>query len=243
MSYILDALKRADAERARGGVPTLHAQSIASPATKSGLITQQRAGLAIATALVLAAVAVAWWLWQPVQAPMPASAVSIAVVTPQPAAMPAAPVAPHAPAATPYDVAPLSNPAMAPTRAVAAMTTTPHPVAATKPKIFASNAEPALATPSKVKAVAVTPAAAVTLAPAPTLAPLLSELPEATRRQIPGMSITGAVYSDNPSQRLLLVNGLVLSQGGEVEPDLTVVEIRSNSSDFNFRGTRFRMGH
>ena len=57
------------------------------------------------------------------------------------------------------------------------------------------------------------------------------------------MTISGAVYSQNPLQRLLLVNGLVLSQGSQVAPDLTVVEIRSNSSEFDYRGTRFRMAH
>jgi hypothetical protein len=44
-------------------------------------------------------------------------------------------------------------------------------------------------------------------------------------------------------RRLLLVNGLVLNQGAQVAPDLTVVEIRSNNSEFNFRGTRFRVMH
>ena len=57
------------------------------------------------------------------------------------------------------------------------------------------------------------------------------------------MAISGAVYSDNPSQRLLLVNGQVLNQGSQVAPDLTVVEIHANNSEFNFRGTRFRVGH
>ncbi len=82
-------------------------------------------------------------------------------------------------------------------------------------------------------------------APAPTsaLAPLLSELPEATRREIPPLAISGAVYSENPAQRLLLVNGQVLNQGSEVAPDLKVVEIRSNVSEFSFRGTRFRLAH
>ena len=45
---------------------------------------------------------------------------------------------------------------------------------------------------------------------------------EDLRRQIPAIKITGSVYSDNPSQRLLLVNGLVLNQGGlarESAPD------------------------
>ncbi len=96
--------------------------------------------------------------------------------------------------------------------------------------------------PSRAKTTAVAKAAEPA-APAAGLAPLLSELPEATRRQIPAMAISGAVYSNNPAQRLLLVNGLVLNQGSQVAPDLEVVDIRSNSSEFNFRGTRFRMAH
>ncbi len=57
------------------------------------------------------------------------------------------------------------------------------------------------------------------------------------------MAISGAVYSDNPAQRLLLVNGQVLNQGSQVTPDLTVVEIHAHDSEFNFRGTRFRVAH
>lgn len=73
--------------------------------------------------------------------------------------------------------------------------------------------------------------------------PLLGSLPEETRRQIPALAITGAVYSDNPSQRLLLVNGQVLPQGGAIAPDLTVEEIRGRSAIFSFRGTRFQVAH
>jgi general secretion pathway protein B len=75
------------------------------------------------------------------------------------------------------------------------------------------------------------------------MAPLLSELPEDVRRQIPPLGISGAVYSDNPAQRLLLVNGQVLGQGSLAAPDVTLVEIRSNHSEFSFRGTRFRLAH
>lgn len=199
MSYILDALQRADAERARGGVPTLHARPIASPATTNGLITPQRAGLVIAVTLSVAAAALAWWLWRPAM-PQPA-----AVVASPPTALPA-------PAVTPTVVVPLPGPVSVPSRAVA------EPVPTVSPRAKA-------------------------VAPAPTLAPLLSELPEATRRQIPAMAISGVVYSDNPAQRLLLVNGQVLNQASQVAPDLTVVEIHSNNSEFSFRGTRFRVAH
>jgi general secretion pathway protein B len=110
----------------------------------------------------------------------------------------------------------------------------------------ASAVEPASAAAPPAKAVVVASSPVVvteTSAPAPTLAPLLSELPDATRRQIPTLAISGAVYSENPSQRLLLVNGLVVNQGGQAAPDVTVVEIRSNNSEFSFRGTRFRLAH
>lgn len=229
MSYILDALQRADAERTRGGVPTLQARPIASPPTMSGLNTRQRAGLAIAAALALVAAAVAGWLWRP--------------APPQPAVVVASPpIAQPAPALTPSVVLLLPSPVNVPPRAVAAVTATPATPTA-KPATSASAGEPAPTAPPKAKAVTAAPAAADTPAPTPTLAPLLSELPEATRRQIPAMAISGAVYSDNPSQRLLLVNGQVLNQGSQVAPGLTVVEIHSNSSEFNFRGTRFRLAH
>ncbi|NCN70754.1 MAG: general secretion pathway protein GspB [Betaproteobacteria bacterium] len=73
--------------------------------------------------------------------------------------------------------------------------------------------------------------------------PLLSELPEALQRQIPKITITGTVYSDDPKKRLLLVNNQVLPQGSVLAPEITLEGIRPRSSVFNFRGTRFRISH
>lgn len=78
---------------------------------------------------------------------------------------------------------------------------------------------------------------------APAAVPLLSELSEDIRRQIPPLAITGAVYSENPGQRLLLVNKQVLTQGSLVAPEVSLEEIRAQSSVFSFRGTRFRVAH
>lgn len=73
--------------------------------------------------------------------------------------------------------------------------------------------------------------------------PLLSELSSSVRSQIPPLTITGAVYSKNPGQRLLLVNNQVLNQGKLAAPEVTLEEVRANSSVFSFRGTRFRLEH
>lgn len=105
MSYILDALRRADAERQQGGVPGLHTP----PSPQAAAPATQRPSLLWAAAAVLLglAVALAWWWMRPaavavtvvaapVTAPAPAPAVVLpppAVVAPLPIVVSAAPVA------------------------------------------------------------------------------------------------------------------------------------------------------
>ena len=72
---------------------------------------------------------------------------------------------------------------------------------------------------------------------------MLSELPDTIRRQLPPLVINGSVYSSNPGQRLLLVNNLVLPQGAQAAPEVTLEEIRPKSSVFSFRGSRFQLAH
>ena len=212
MSYILDALQRAEAERIRGGVPTLHARPLATPPQQSRVISQQHVGLAVAAiGLVLGIAALGWWMW-------PSAPGVVVAATAPPIATPAEPAAPSK-AKTALPVLKTEPAVTAPSK--------PETIEVVKAPIEISTPP----TPQKLPA-AKTP-----------LPPLLAELPETTRREIPSMTISGAVYSQNPLQRLLLVNGLVLSQGSQVAPDLTVVEIRSNSSEFDYRGTRFRMAH
>lgn len=85
-----------------------------------------------------------------------------------------------------------------------------------------------------------TAASASTAAQAATL---LGELPAELRSQIPKITITGSVYSNSPAQRLLLVNNLVLVQGGQVTPGLRLEKIQPRSSVFSYKGTRFRVMH
>lgn len=130
MSYILDALRRAEAERGRGGVPGLHSQAVPVPgAVPVPERTAASPWLMASAGVAVAAVAVAgtWWV---MQRPAPASVVVAA--TPAPAVAPAAPqpapvaIAP-APAAPTAQVAPAAVLAPAPAPVVEAPAPEPRP--------------------------------------------------------------------------------------------------------------------
>ena len=205
MSYILDALQRAETERERGNVPGLNAHPTGPSAIPAGLSSRKRAVMATAAAAVLGAAAAALWSWRaPVAVPIEDTARQ-ALTTPTAVPLPAVPLSP-----TEVTAAPVA-------RVVA-----PKPALAPQPPIEK---------------------AAVAASGVETPVPLLTELPQDLRQQIPALTVSGTVYSDNPSQRLLLVNGQVLSQGSLAAPDLTLERIGAKGSEFSFRGTRFRVVH
>lgn len=249
MSYILDALQRADAERTRGGVPTLHARQASSLVTPARRDSRRPLWLALVAILAAVTVTIGVWRWY---SPTPTDPTVAMPSTPSTTA-PSQSVAgaptnatsalpptqtPIVPAATAHPVTP--SPAMANTPVAPNVGLAPAvPAVAAR---VTHNAPPPPQTP-KAQAGANTLAQAKVVVPPAPLAPLLSELPDTVRQQIPALAVTGAVYSDNPAQRLLLVNGQVLTQGSLVTPELTLVEIRSGSSEFRFRGTLFRVAH
>ena len=111
MSYILEALKKSQAERQLGSAPTLLAVAVgAAPA--SGAARRPPAWSAL-SAVAVALALLAWWFQSPAVAPVARAQVQLAAalaplpVAPLPVAPPAAPPAPAAP---PLAVVPLSVP-------------------------------------------------------------------------------------------------------------------------------------
>ena len=100
MSYILDALRKAEAERERGSVPSIHAQPTFAGASPGAVPARSRLWIIVAVLGVLLALVVAVVLYL-LLARSPASP----VVTPV-AVAPAMPTAPVAPAPAPLAVAP-----------------------------------------------------------------------------------------------------------------------------------------
>jgi len=95
MSYILDALRRAEAERERGSVPGLHTQPVAAPTAPAAPASLRPALLWVgALALVLLVGTLAWLMRLRPAAPEPATVAVSPRVAPAPAPpLPAAPMA------------------------------------------------------------------------------------------------------------------------------------------------------
>jgi general secretion pathway protein B len=244
MSYILDALKKADAEREQGQVPGLHTPTGHTDLSDGPqLRTPPLWVMGLGALLVLIALG-AVWLW-----PRPVAVIATAPTQPQ--SLPAGPVAEPEPTPAPAPApaltpAPESRPeASATANRAGNETSRPAPEATpTPPPSRPPRAEPAITRP-------VAPAAPrapihVDPAPAPTPSskvPTLAELPDDVRRSLPSLSVSGAMYSDSPANRMLLINNRVFHEGDQPVAGLVLEEIRLKSAVFRYRGTRYAVSY
>lgn len=252
MSYILDALKRADADRdrQRSAVPDLHTHS---GALDSGAGFARDPGRRWIWGLGLGAAVAAGIVWQAFgrrdETPASIAAAPAATALPAPIQPPAA--APAA-AASPA----LASPAPAPPSAsVVAPPQTPTPARRTAPgatrvppaAAVAPRAEPAArkppTTPPDAAASPVTAAASTPGRTAPARLPTFAELPQSLRSQLPPLAVNGSVYSRTPASRLVILNGQVFREGDRPAEGLAVEEIRLKSTVLSFRGTRFELAY
>jgi general secretion pathway protein B len=258
MSYILDALRKADAQRERDPARGIHAQPVREPLADPAVRRGYRFGLWLAGAAGLVAIASAGWYLSRGSAPgrvapppaevalvaPPAVVVAPPVSTPAAAVMPPPPPVVIAPPAAPVK----SPPAASPPAAAAAVKA--PPAAMTAPV-----AKPAEA-PAQSFAAASTPRISATIRTAPTqpLAPASAPVAVAAAAvaepppiaglpaDAPKLAISGGVYSANAAQRMLIVNGQVFNEGGEVSAGVVLEEIKPKAAILRFRGSRYTVG-
>jgi general secretion pathway protein B len=240
MSYILDALRRAEAdrERERGQVPGLHAQPPAGGAAAVGAALSPRrgrlwaAGGAVVVLLLVGVGVGSWWAGGSNPADVPVSGPvgqlpqqqQRAETPPLPAVAGTAATLPaSAPTSTPIAVPTLPPPPLAAPAPVTAPPITAPPVIALKPSASA----PVLA----AKASAPTEAAPI---------PRLAELPESLRRELPKLAISGSVYSEDPASRFVIANGEVLREGAKLGPEHVLEQIGTRELVLRFKGQRYR---
>jgi len=241
MSYILDALRRADAERERGAVPSLQSQQHtvsdddAAPARPRSLVW---------AVVVLAAAVLVLLAWNLLggTAPAPRAPVEGSITAPMPAPLPTlqptpAPATAAGPAAPPTVGAAASDPAATPA-------SKPAPAAAARPtakKSADSHRAPAAA-PAK-RAAATTTGARDAAKPAAAEPRVHSqaELPEEIRRDLPKLVIGGSSYSGDAASRMVMINGQVFHEGDRLAPDLVLERIRLKSAVLAFKGWRYEV--
>lgn len=222
MSYILDALRRADSERDRGAVPGVHARQVPLAGGDGDAPGARLPGWLwpVAAMVVLVIGALVWMLLgrdsvravavvspvlAPAPAPLPASVIALPALLP-----PALPV----PALRPVAVPAVKPPART-------LPAAPAPVAraeaAREPPAKASAAEPRTYT--------------------------VAELPDEVRRDLPTLAIGGAMYSENPANRMLIINGQTFHERDRLAPGLVLVQIKLKTAVLEFKGYRYGISY
>jgi general secretion pathway protein B len=229
MSYILDALRRADSERERGRVPGIHAQPLPSTSADAA----RRAPppwiwIVVGLSLGLL-VALGWTMWGRDAPPLPpAGEVAGLPPPPPPAEAPGERALPAPPPPAPEVARPAEPPPVAPIER--RPTSTDAARKAPPSRGAAASAPPESA-----------PRAAAAAATGDTRIHARHELPDEIRRQLPALSIGGSIYSPSPANRFVVINGVVVREGGEVGPDHVLEQIKLKSAVLRFKGYRYEI--
>ncbi|MBB6132176.1 general secretion pathway protein B [Massilia aurea] len=241
MSYILEALKKAQAERQLGNAPTIHAPAPSYAAPRAGQGAQWRyLALGVGIVVVAAAVALLWPRFAG-EAPVRLAAVTppAAVAATAPATVPAtAPVAtPAPPAAVLPAPAPVAQPAPAPVPEARPVRVKPAPA----PVVSTASSSPQ---PSPQQREAAPAPATVAAQPVgDDQLRTLQQLPDTLQREIPKVAFGGYIYSPTPGESLLLVDKMLRREGEEVAPGLVLERLTPKAAVMNYRGTRYRAAY
>jgi general secretion pathway protein B len=264
MSYILDALKKAESERKLGSVPNVHAQSVPVATSEAGSSVWSRASTWIVLIALAITVGVLAWLkpWQAV--PVSNTSASLPEQSPskiedaeskspsvQPPLSAASSAFPAVSSAFPPVTAGNAELAATAPPANAVLPAEALPAEPAKPKIRPKLARKSTekkqarsAEPSKpvVSAAEQEPVPASDPSPETRIA-TLRELPENIQREIPALTIGGYIYSGNQSERSILINNRLLHEGEEVEPGLVLEKMLPNEAVLSYKGHRYRISY
>lgn len=261
MSYILDALRKADAERERGAVPGLHAQTAATPSQETNTSGLNRKLIwAVGILSVIVAGLLAWTLGGhegPPDHQQPGMQGADAKGGPPPGLPPGAHPGdrPDVSVSAPPQRPPvdLPSPTLPATTSVQGPAGTYPPQPAPMPPAVQATArlmeppgatKPATAvqqTPAKTAATGATSSNAA--ANADNRIYQVNELPDSVRREVPTITVGGAMYSDTPASRMLIVNGQIFHEGDKLTGELTLEEIRLKSAILRFRSYRYAINY
>ena len=221
MSYILDALRKAEQERHLGQPPTLTAAPPLAEPTRSRRFWY---GVTV-LALGLNALLLAFFLGRSQPAPQPASVAAPAVAVPS--------------SATPVPRS-LSSTSAASEGEGASVVPRQEPVGQT---VESEPARPTVAPASREKhqkpAWPIVPGS-VTIAPVPELAPP-EPLSAADRRGMPALNLDIHIYSADPDKRFVVINGRHYREGERLSEGPVLESVVRDGAILRQDGRRFRL--
>jgi general secretion pathway protein B len=242
MSFILDALKKSEAERRQGEVPGLQNEPF-SPAPRRRPLWP----FLLVLALLLNGVVFGWWLLarEVQREPVAVAAGGPARLVAGGRSVSAEPVGLSASTKTePVNLSGGSAaPVLPPEPEVVTVVIEETPV---KPAVPAASPAPARAVEKKapVRRADPPPAAparskVAVAAPAAKSFPPVSELPDNVRAGLPRLDLHLHFFTPDPERRLVRLNGLNLREGGSSGDGLSVVAITPDGVRLSYGGTRF----
>ncbi len=69
--------------------------------------------------------------------------------------------------------------------------------------------------------------------------PLFKDLPRQLQAEIPKLKFAGHTFSEEPSQRMIIINGKILKEGDMIDPNTRLAEITWDGVAIDYKGTRF----
>jgi general secretion pathway protein B len=79
----------------------------------------------------------------------------------------------------------------------------------------------------------------------PAAAPVvrMQDLPDAIQRELPPLSVGGAMHSEVATNRMLVLNGGVFREGDQPAPGVVLEEIRLKSAVLSYKGHRYSISY
>ena len=256
MSYILDALRKAERERHPGQTPTLETVHQVSPAARRRLWPWVGAGI-----VLLNVAALAWFLLRPAPVPVVETSAGSAAgraapeppaVSGQPAASPPAGGIPRvrppeeaagvraAPAPSPGSVSQRPQPERRPAAVPGGLEARPGPSAALAPGVSRAGPQktrqadaPAASTPPA------TPEAPPTSREQSSVSlPAPQDVSRAAQDVISKFKLQVLVYSDAPADRMVFINGRKYLEGQSIDDKIVVERITPDGAILSSQGQR-----
>ena len=252
MSYILDALRKSDQQRQRGGAPTLQTVQLSASEPKA---RENWIYALIALFLVAAGIAIGWLQGgQSEPETRTANSLSDASVPgrnsiSEPVGRSANAVAAGVTgAAAPLASASPSDLDRQPQRTIreTAIQSASAPVASGAASSLESRTLPEAGGAPKATDAASDRQSTVKAGSPPAAAEhsvmRIGELPESIRQEIPDMHVSLHLYSTRPDNRFVSIDDQMLQEGAYVAPGLKLEKITPDGMEFSFKGYRFRRG-